>query len=368
MTSRQAGSIMLICPQLSPTRGLEKASLELASILSRDFEVTVIALRGRPPIANRLAPDAEFHFPDLRGGPISRFFRSRKLLIRHLRGMRADVIIASGIWSALPALLGPRLGFPVVVWEHSLLKWRIENERKIQIMAQLARFAYPRAAQVVCVSDPVAETLARLVPSASITVIGNPIANSKSSWKSHEYVGSDYLLSVGSLNTVKNTQLSIAALAELPDSYRLVIAGDGPAEADLRRLGDQQDVGSRIQFLGHREDIGDLMSDALALLHPAHAETFGYVLIEAAEAHCPVVALDVPVMNRLIPDLVPGILAPSGTPQAFARAIQTVVETSRPSQDDFLEATDKRRSKFAPELIAHDWRRVLFDCVSRAAP
>ena len=90
----------------------------------------------------------------------------------------------------------------------------------------------------------------------------------------------------------KGTDRVIQALAAFPDAT-LLIAGlkdtDKAAAKPLalaRKLG----VASRIKWLGHREDMAELMSAADLLLHPSRYDTTGTVILEALVNGLPVIA------------------------------------------------------------------------------
>ena len=90
----------------------------------------------------------------------------------------------------------------------------------------------------------------------------------------------------------KGTDRVIDALAAFPDAT-LLIAGMKDTDkaaaqplAQARRLG----VASRIKWLGHREDIAELMAAADLLLHPSRYDTTGTVILEAIVNGLPVIA------------------------------------------------------------------------------
>jgi glycosyltransferase involved in cell wall biosynthesis len=95
----------------------------------------------------------------------------------------------------------------------------------------------------------------------------------------------------------------------------LVIVGDGP---ELDRL--QAMAGADVEFTGHLtlDAKGNQLGSAWVLIHPAHHEGWGTVVMEAAAAGVPTVAFDVPGVRDSIVDGVTGILAPDE--QAFIDA------------------------------------------------
>jgi glycosyltransferase involved in cell wall biosynthesis len=102
---------------------------------------------------------------------------------------------------------------------------------------------------------------------------------------------SDYVLSVGRIESVKRVDLIIAAMAAVPSSIRLMIAGDGTQRQNAERAAEQAGVADRVTFLGNVEDddLIALYAGALAVVYPPYDEDFGYVTLEAFLARKPVI-------------------------------------------------------------------------------
>ncbi len=99
-------------------------------------------------------------------------------------------------------------------------------------------------------------------------------------------------LAIGVQPRTKGFDRALEALREFPQAH-LLIAGLGETStrtaaalaAYARRMG----LASRVSFLGHREDIPDLMAAADLLVHPARYDTTGTVILEAVVNGLPVV-------------------------------------------------------------------------------
>ncbi|ACE86120.1 glycosyltransferase family 4 protein [Cellvibrio japonicus] len=101
------------------------------------------------------------------------------------------------------------------------------------------------------------------------------------------------LLAVGSDFARKGLSRTIKAMAALPPDIRartrLWVAGQDDATSAVRLAG-QLGIASQVQVLGARDDVAQLMWSADMLLHPAHSEAAGAVLLEAMVAGLPVIA------------------------------------------------------------------------------
>jgi glycosyltransferase involved in cell wall biosynthesis len=101
----------------------------------------------------------------------------------------------------------------------------------------------------------------------------------------------DYVLSVGRLESVKRVDLIIAAMANVPSRIRLIVAGDGTQRENSERAAATAGVADRVTFLGNVEDdqLIQLYASALAVVYPPFDEDFGYVTLEAFLARKPVI-------------------------------------------------------------------------------
>jgi glycosyltransferase involved in cell wall biosynthesis len=133
----------------------------------------------------------------------------------------------------------------------------------------------------------------------------------------------DYVLSVGRIESVKRVDLLVSAMAQVDPPLRLVVAGDGTQRANVEALAAQLGVADRIVFLGSVQDdaLVELYRDALAVAYPPYDEDFGYETLEAFLARRPVItATDSGGPNEFVIDGVNGfVCAPE--PDAFAAAI-----------------------------------------------
>lgn len=95
----------------------------------------------------------------------------------------------------------------------------------------------------------------------------------------------------------KGLDTAISALqaiqTRLDRRVRLLIAGrDGSASARLRRQVAEAELQHGVEFLGHRNDVGDLLAASDVLVLPSRREGFPGVIVEAMALEVPVVASD----------------------------------------------------------------------------
>lgn len=104
----------------------------------------------------------------------------------------------------------------------------------------------------------------------------------------------DYFFYPSRLNPTKRQDLAIEALCLLPRQARLILAGaaDVPEyEQTLRRLVAQAGLSERVVFAGYVSEArkAELYAGCLAVLNLPSDEDYGYVTLEAMQAHKPLV-------------------------------------------------------------------------------
>jgi glycosyltransferase involved in cell wall biosynthesis len=134
-----------------------------------------------------------------------------------------------------------------------------------------------------------------------------------------DYVGA----TIGRLTRVKGQRYLIEALPlikkEIPNIV-LLIAGDGEDIESLKSLAAASHVSSCVRFLGHREDIADILACVDCFYLTSLNEGFGIVLLEAMAMRKPIIATEVGGIPEVIINEETGILVPPGDPQAIAQA------------------------------------------------
>ena len=134
------------------------------------------------------------------------------------------------------------------------------------------------------------------------------------------------LLAVGSGFRTKGLDRSIAVL-KLLKAYdlHLFVIGDDKSQAFIK-LAQQNNVRDSVTFLGGRSDLPALLQAGDVLVHPAHKENTGNVLLEAMIAGLPVVTSDVCGYAHYVTDAAMGEVIKSPFEQAaFAAAIERVL-------------------------------------------
>jgi len=170
------------------------------------------------------------------------------------------------------------------------------------------------------------------------------------------------LLQIGSGFITKGVERSIRALAELPSAWRsktrfFVVGADNPAK--FIKLAEKLNVADKVEFLGGRNDVPQLLMAADLMLHPAINDATATVLAEAIVAGLPVICTKVCGFSTLIKQANSGIVLPEPFCQAeLNRNLEKVLEAPgmlQAYQDNAIMYADKadffRRQQVAADAL-----------------
>jgi glycogen(starch) synthase len=177
------------------------------------------------------------------------------------------------------------------------------------------------------------------------------------------------LLCAGRVVRDKGFDVAVSAFATVRRRFpkaRLVIAGDGPARAELEQQAAEMGVREAVDFLGWvpPEKIPALMNSAtLALVPSRWREAFGLVALQAMQMARPVVASDVGGLPEVVAHGETGLVVPKEDPEVVAQAVTRLLEN--PSLAQEMGAAGRRRASllfgFDRYLEEHEilYRRLL---------
>jgi glycosyltransferase involved in cell wall biosynthesis len=166
------------------------------------------------------------------------------------------------------------------------------------------------------------------------------------------------LLGMGRLHDAKAHDVTLKALAQLPDAW-LWIAGAGPLEAELKALARELGVEARVRFLGWRDDPEALYRAADLCLFPSRHEPLGNVVIQAWAHDLPVIAAASQGPAVLIHDGEDGRLVPIDDPAALAEAAQPLLADPAARRAMARAGRARVEAEFSKAAVVQQWRALL---------
>ncbi|MGY4391417.1 glycosyltransferase [Streptomyces virginiae] len=250
-------------------------------------------------------------------------------LVKFIRRGRYDLVHTHLYRACVYGRLAARLAgtAATVATEHSLGEGEIEGRPLSGGVRRLYLASERLGAATVAVSDTVAARLEGWgVPAARVHVVPNGIeavrfrfdegvrraTRARTGLPERAFV----VGGVGRLVPGKRFDALVRAVAALPGAH-LLLAGDGPERAGLRRLAAELGAQSRIHLLGERDPLGDsadgrtpgipaLLAAMDVFVSPSREEAFGLAVVEALAAGLPVLHVTCPAIDDLPAAQAPG--------------------------------------------------------------
>ena len=171
------------------------------------------------------------------------------------------------------------------------------------------------------------------------------------------------LLFVGQMNWKKNIETTLRAFAMLNGDLKLVLAGRGPHEAEIKALAEKLGISDRVIMPGHITDpdlLNALYSSAQLFLFPSIYDNGPLVVREAAAAGTPSVVVRGSSAAECVKDGVNGLLC-ENDPANLAMVVQKALLDEKE-----LEAMGKRAKMTIPipwssiaEDVLWEYKRVI---------
>lgn len=233
--------------------------------------------------------------------------------------------------------------------------------------------------RVTAVSQAVAEThcAAGLVDPKKLVVVPNgvdtelfcPDRSLRKPVRRELEIGEAFLwVAAGRMETVKGYATLLEAFALLPDSAHLAIAGGGILLERMRLLARELGIAERVHFLGVVQGVERYFQAADAAVLSSLWEGLPMSLLEAEACGLPSVATDVPGSRELIVEGESGWLAPVGNPEALARQMRRLMQSSVSERCSMGVRARARVDRFySLDAVLSRWERLYEEC-GRSAP
>jgi glycosyltransferase involved in cell wall biosynthesis len=174
---------------------------------------------------------------------------------------------------------------------------------------------------------------------------------------------------VGRLARQKRLDCFIAALARLPERVHGILAGDGEERAALETQAQAQGVAHRLHFLGHREDVGDVLDALDIAVVTSDREMLSFAMLEALAAGLPVVSTPVSGAAEALDPLPdgrrPGVVTAGFEAEEIARVVSQLLHDPARLAEMGAAARQRAEERFSFERMLDGWERVL---AGRGAP
>lgn len=247
---------------------------------------------------------------------------------RHIRALSPDVLsLHTAKAGAVGRLAAVGLKIPVVYTPHGWTFTEGVPRNEAVLYELVERILAPLSKRIinVCESDYKLAVRKRISVKRLITVhngmpdVDVPLAQPAMS--------PTRLLMVARFEEQKDHKTLIEALATLRDlEWALDFAGVGPLQEEVERLVDLHGLNDRVAFLGHRDDIAQLMSKSQVFALITKWEGFPRSILEAMRSGLPIVATDVAGIPEAVEEGVTGMLVNRGSVAALSQKLRLLIE------------------------------------------
>lgn len=161
--------------------------------------------------------------------------------------------------------------------------------------------------------------------------------------------GEIIFITVSRLNPAKGLNYLLEAFAALNKQYpsvKLLIAGSGPSEAELKGLSRILGIKDKVVFLGERNDIKELLHMSDIFVFPTLSEGLPLSLLEAMAVGKSCIASDIGPIQEIIQNNDNGILFRTKDSKDILRAMLEVIPSSERSRQMARKGRDFVRGKF----------------------
>jgi glycosyltransferase involved in cell wall biosynthesis len=142
------------------------------------------------------------------------------------------------------------------------------------------------------------------------------------------------VLMVAIIRGIKRHEVAIRAFAEFHQEYPyavLVLAGDGPLRSSMEQLCRELGVADAARFLGHRDDIPDIIRASDVLVLTSRSEGVPQAVTQALGLGVPVVSTNVGGVLELVIHDETGLLVEPERPGAVAAALRRLASEPKPA-------------------------------------
>lgn len=340
--------------------GAETQAVKLAQALkARDVSVQYIAPRvitdgHKEPTLDGI-PITYIDYPHIKlVGSVVMMFRFGSFLIKHRGQYHCMHIHVTRLLAATAGILRLRHGIPIITKISGFFEFEggvLDQRKRMYPINALMRLAMKKIDYVQTISD---QTRVKLLDAGfredQIALIPNgiDISTGAGSLPATETFTIGYC---GRLREVKGVHVLLDGFAKSlqlrPDmKAKLVLAGSGTAEADLKAQVDQLGISQCVEFLGVVTDTASFYQKLDMYVQPSFAEGLPNSVIEAMHAGRAVLATDIGGNHDLITDGVSGHLFPAGDDSKLS---ELIVKT----YDD--RAENERMGKNGRQLIEDEY-------------
>jgi glycosyltransferase involved in cell wall biosynthesis len=221
-----------------------------------------------------------------------------------------------------------KLGIPAVFTAHGWAFTDGVDSKRQKLYLRLEKMAARWCNRIICVSeyDRQLALKCRVAPDNKLVTIHNGItadASPYSKSENHPLI----ITMVARFSEQKDHALLLNAVRDIDiRNIKVQLVGDGPLLPNIKSLAESLNIGDRVQFLGNRRDVPELLTHSDIFVLTSKWEGFPITILEAMRAGLPVICSDVGGCSEAIKDGENGFLVPRGDGVVLANRLKQLIK------------------------------------------
>jgi glycosyltransferase involved in cell wall biosynthesis len=231
----------------------------------------------------------------------------------------------------LGRIAGWTLGIPTVFTAHGWAFTEGVSRAKARIYSLAEKIVAPLTSRIIAVSkyDQQLAVRKHITTEKNIVAIHNGVPD-KPELLANPTGNPPKLLMVARFQAPKDHTVLCKALAKLKGlEWSLDFVGDGPLMPEIVSLVASLGIKDRVNFLGERKDVPQLLSKAQVFVLTTNWEGFPISIVEAMRANLPVIASDVGGISEAVVDNVTGYLVPRGNLDVLVDRLSRILSDAK---------------------------------------
>ena len=334
MSATKSVPRILHCHSSFSAGGKEVRSVHLMNAFGRDAEHTLVSgvpeeMGAKALLDRQVRVTYPSDFPALTGWP------TPGRLITLAKAMRGYDLVLTYNWGAIDvvmahAVFAEKLDLPPLI--HHEDGFNEDEAEELKTRRNLYRFAALRQAHSLVVPSRTLERIALNAwrqPSDRVRRIPNGIDTrafgkrpKAGALRVVKRPGEKWVGTLAGLRAVKQLPMLVEACAELPETWQLVILGEGPERDAIRAEAERREISHRVHLPGPVGDPSSVIGlfDIFAL--SSKSEQFPLSVVEAMAAGLPVAAPDVGDVKAIVAEANRPFISLPGNAGALAATLK----------------------------------------------
>lgn len=277
--------------------------------------------------------------------------------VMRLRGIikRYDVVhvhlFPSVYWVAIASI---GLNVKLVYTEHSTSNRRREKT----YLRPIEKFVYRQYDRIISISQQTQDALQQWLQSRDgrFVVVDNGLDTKRISSIRRSVIPKS-LIMVSRFVAAKDQETLIRAMKYINKEVVLRLVGDGDKLEHCKRIAVDEGVSDRVEFLGLRSDVEELIAESYVGVQSSNWEGFGLTAVEIMAAGKPVIASDVDGLKQVVEGA--GIVFGRGDVDELAEKITQLLE-DKEYYETIAEACKQRAKVYDISVMTSKYKSVYY--------